>query len=116
MLERADDLLRGPSPHRARFACWIARSSFELLVAGLLVQRDLDPGSASMRTRLSCLQVAYLDRPEVAARADYIWARLSQACHQHAYELGPTVHEARGLVARVVDLAGVIRVSVEVDA
>lgn len=33
--------------------------------------------------------------PDLAQRAEYLWASLSQACHYHTYELGPTSTELR---------------------
>lgn len=106
LLETADLVLQGAGGHRARSACWLTRSALEIVVDDLLGAKGLDSGQASMRSRLTCLQVAYDGEGGVASTADYAWSRLSQACHVHAYELSPTDAEARELVERVRQLAG----------
>ena len=57
-----------------------------------------------MRSMLTCLQVAWASDPSVVERAEYAWSRLSNACHQHAFELSPTAMEAATLAATVVSL------------
>lgn len=85
-----------------RRACWLARSALEAALDDLLLARGVDTGPrASTRAKLTCLEVAYEDDPKLAARAQYTWARLSEACHHHAYELSPTAYEARELVNAV---------------
>ena len=90
-----------------RRACWLARSAMEEALDSLLRERGVDTGPlASTRAKLSCLEVAYDDEPGLAARAQYAWTRLSEACHHHAYELSPTALEARDLldaVSRLTD-------------
>lgn len=89
-----------------RRACWLARSALEEALDALLRARGIDTGPlASTRARLSCLEVAYDDDPGLAARAQYAWTRLSEACHHHAYALAPTAGEARDLVDAVERLA-----------
>lgn len=58
-----------------------------------------------MASLLVCLQIVYEDAPFVAERADFAWAHLSSACHQHAFELNPTATEA----LRLLDLVGELR-------
>ena len=98
-------MLGGHTPtkvHSHRAACWLARTALEDIVRDLLARKGLDPGGASMRTLLGCLEVAYSeDDPTVAATADYAWTRLSSASHQHAYELSPTFSEAEHLLTLV---------------
>lgn len=85
-----------------RRACWLARSAMEEAIDDLLLSRGVDAGPrASTRAKLTCLEVAYEDEPRLAARAQYTWARLSEACHHHAYQLSPTASEAKQLVASV---------------
>ena len=60
-----------------------------------------------MRSRLTCLTVAYCDRPEVGQRARAAWSGLSSACHHHAYELTPTSGEAAVLLDEVIWLDSV---------
>ena len=45
----------------------------------------------SQHAKLLCLPT-YLD-PTTARAAAHLWAELSRACHQHAYDLPPTVEE-----------------------
>lgn len=85
-----------------RAACWLARLALEDAVRQALVAKDLEPGDASMRSLISCLESAYSDdRPELVVHAEYAWAGLSKASHYHAFELSPTVSEARNLLALV---------------
>lgn len=91
--------------NRERAACWLARAAFEQIVHDLLVTMGNDPGDAAMRTQLSCLEATFVDIDAgLAARAQYAWTSLSQACHQHAFELNPTVTEARHLLHLVKSL------------
>ncbi|GAB3488153.1 hypothetical protein GCM10027572_08510 [Flexivirga lutea] len=60
-----------------------------------------------MASRLTCLEVAYEDDPLIAERAEFAWARLSNACHQHAFELSPAASEVANLVKLVTQLAEV---------
>lgn len=80
-----------------RIACWLTRSALEQRVDELLAANGWDAGTATMRTRMSCLESAYVEEPALVARAEYAWAALSRVCHQHAYEFGLTVTEARAL-------------------
>jgi hypothetical protein len=52
---------------------------------------------------LLCL-TAYLD-PDTAARAAYLSAALSRACHYHSYELAPTAAELTGWLDETTELA-----------
>jgi hypothetical protein len=101
LLEAATAVLHGEQPDRNRIACWLSRTAMESAVDDLLSARGLKPGSANMRSKLTCLEAAYMDEPEVTAKAGYAWSRLSEACHQHAYELSPTYAEAEHLVSIV---------------
>lgn len=102
LLTMARTQLASPGSHANRRACWLARSALEDLINRLLAARGINPGArASGRTRLSCLEVAYADVPELPARAQYAWSRLSDACHQHAYQLSPTYSETKHLVSLV---------------
>jgi hypothetical protein len=94
-------------PHANRRAAWFARSALEDVVDELLVAKGVQVGEqASGRTRMTCLEALYRDEdPELATRAEYAWARLSEACHQHAYALAPTHAEVKHLVELVGGLA-----------
>jgi hypothetical protein len=113
LVKQADTLLSGDlksvKAHSARAACWLARSALEEVVRGFLLVRHWDPGSASMRSAMTCLAVAYADHPLVAERAQYAWTGLSSACHHHAFELAPAAVEVRHLVRRVGQLDAALR-------
>ncbi|WP_406032210.1 hypothetical protein OG801_27335 [Nocardioides sp. NBC_00163] len=85
-----------------RGACWLARGALEDGVHNLLSAYGHDVGSATMRTKLGCLESALADHdPDLARTARYAWLGLSELCHHHAYELTPTVGQARHLLEMV---------------
>lgn len=108
ILEQARGVLDGTSQSRNRVACWLARSALEECVRDLLIAKGRMPGDATMASLLTCLEIAYQDDPQVADRADFAWARLSNACHQHAFELSPTASEAANLIEMVAELDAVM--------
>lgn len=103
LLDLARATLDGSHPDRNRMALWLARAAFEDTVTALLGLRCVDAAGAQMRSKLTCLQVAYADTG-LPARCDYLWSRLSEACHQHAYQLSPTHTESLHLIALVASL------------
>lgn len=105
LLEQADRVLSGSTPARARMTCWLARAALEEIVKLRLVAKEFDTGTATMRSLLTCLEVAFSDDPTIAERAQYAWSGLSNACHQHAFELTPTTSEVHQLLATVRGLA-----------
>ena len=108
LLELAVSQLAAADAHANRRACWLARSAMEERLDALLLARDIETGPhASTRSKLSCLEAAYADEPELANRAQYLWSRLSEACHQHAYELSPTYTEVRHLLDLLHNLEAV---------
>jgi len=104
ILAQARDVLSGTAASRNRVACWLARSALEEVVSDLLVAKGRGPGDATMASRLTCLEIAYEDDPVVADRAEFAWCQLSNACHQHAFELSPTASEAASLIEIVSGL------------
>jgi hypothetical protein len=106
LLDLAEEQLAMGDGNANRRACWLARSAMEERLDALLTARTIDPGPlASTRSKLSCLEAAYADEPGLANRAQYLWSRLSEACHQHAYQLSPTYGEVTDLVAQVAELS-----------
>lgn len=105
LLATAREQLASGSSHSVRRACWLARAALEARVADLLTARGIDASNASERGRMSCLEGAYSDDRDLTARAEYAWNRLSESCHQHAYQLAPTHLEASRLVDLVETLA-----------
>ncbi|WP_063044247.1 hypothetical protein [Nocardia pseudovaccinii] len=92
------------SPHSNRIAAWLARTALEQIVDELLRAKGINPGRASSRARLACLEIAYRDERDVPFRSQYAWTRLSEACHQHAYQLSPTYQEVQHLLEIVRSL------------
>ena len=78
-----------------RAAAILARQAFETALRELWTSRPgyEDLASCSMRSQLVGL-LDVLDA-EIAARANFVWAALSEACHYHPYELAPTAGELR---------------------
>lgn len=113
LLTQAERLLNGEvavPAHSARAACWLARAALEEAVGALLVNRRLEPGAATMRTRLICLESAYRATDDATVMdAMYVWTALSAATHHHAFELAPTLSEARHLVDLVIRLSTTVR-------
>lgn len=85
----------------AQAACWLARRALESLITDLLRARNVEPGTAATRSRLTCLSVAYANNPLLVTEVSTLWDQLSRTCHHHAYELTPTVGQARDLVFRL---------------
>jgi cytochrome c5 len=86
-----------------RAVALLARQALELAIAESLARRAPGAERVSARARLICLPT-YVSNA-VAHDANYLWGTLSRACHQHPYELAPTVDE----LARWIE--GVERVS-----
>lgn len=89
-----------PGHASARAAASLARSCLEAYVEQAT---ELDLGEANMRSRLIVWDVTEggTGRPREASR---LWAALSSACHQHAFEYPPNVPEVGDLIDRVEDL------------
>ena len=103
----ADGRHQMPDMNQARAVCLLTRQAFEQVVDALLGARGLACPAASMRARLISLGQAFGSDPEhVAYRAETAWSGLSAACHHHAYELSPSLSEARTLVDEVAWLSG----------
>lgn len=92
------------SPHSNRIAAWLTRTALEQIIDELLRAKGIEAGGASSRARLACLEVAYRDERDVPSRSQYAWTRLSEACHQHAYQLSPTYQEVQHLLEIVRSL------------
>lgn len=108
-LGQATALLSGALPirvHSVRAAAWVTRSVLEDLIRRLVEAKECEPGYASTRTLLGCIDVLYADEaPHIASLAQYAWDGLSQASHHHSYELAPTHAEVTALVELVDDVA-----------
>jgi hypothetical protein len=106
LLRQATSVLAEATPHSNRAACWIARAALESAVDDLLAIQNRDAPEATMRSKLTVLQVAFQsDEPNVPAVAEYAWSGLSRACHHHAFELSPPASEVQHLIGLVRELA-----------
>jgi hypothetical protein len=96
LLEAAQELVEKPSEELVglwpRAAALAARRALEEALDQLWAVRAPGLQAASARAQLSCLPT-YLHPPELAQEAAYTWTALSDACHHHAYEVGPTAAE-----------------------
>jgi hypothetical protein len=90
LIERPDAATAGVWPRAAAF---LARHALEVAITALWAAKPQATGlsESSMRSQILCL-TAYLDQ-DTAARAAYLSAALSRACHYHSYELAPTATE-----------------------
>jgi hypothetical protein len=102
LIQRPDAATAGVWPRAAAF---LARQALELAMTTLWAARPQAAGlsECSARSQLLCL-TAYLD-PDTAARAAYLSAALSRACHYHSYELAPTAAELTGWLDETTELA-----------
>ena len=104
-LDQAAALLDGTIQvrvHSVRAAGWVTRSALEEILGELVRAKGLEPGRASTRTLLGCIEVLYQDdAPQLASEAQYAWDALTQASHHHAYELSPTYSEIAALTQLV---------------
>lgn len=105
LLANADAQLELDKPLAVRRACWLARAALEELVLELLGAKGIEAEEASERSKLACLEGAYASDRDLTFRAEFAWNRLSEACHQHAYQLAPTYYEVKDLIRLVADLS-----------
>jgi hypothetical protein len=92
-----------------RAATLLARQALELAMAGLWAGQPGADGLSerAMRSQLLCL-TAYVGE-DVAARAAYVSAALSRACHCHPYEMAPTASELTRWLHETADLVELLR-------
>lgn len=107
-LAEALEILNGaitlPPRRRARAAALLARSALEARIDQWLLDGGRPMPAASTRVKLVCLRV--LVEEDKGREAAWLYARLSHACHQHAYELAPNAVEIVELVHGVQQLDG----------
>ncbi len=102
LVERRDEDLAGLWPRAAALA---ARRALEEGLDALWAARAPGLERASARAQLACLP-SYLQPRELADDVAYAWTVLSDACHHHPYEVGPTAQELRvrmDVVERLLD-------------
>lgn len=105
LLGMARQLLDRASPDTAglwpRAAALLGRQALEMAVDDFWRDRHIPLDSCPTRQQLICLR-EYLDDEDLAGRVHHAWNALSRACHQHPYELAPTVGELKDWIG-VVD-------------
>lgn len=97
MLDRVDPSTRGLWP---RAAALLGRQALEDAISWVWVVHAPGMDECSMRAQLLCLN-EYLGDEELSEEARFVYARLSWACHHHAYDLAPTAIELRGWLGGV---------------
>lgn len=88
-----------------RAAALLARQALEAAMDQLWAARAPEVATLSARAQLTCLP-EYLRDPALAGEVAFTWSVLSDACHAHAYEMGPTAEELEArfaVVDRLVD-------------
>ena len=101
-LAAARALLASGAASWPRGCAFLVRMELEEWVRRYSATLDINLAQASMRSQLLCLDKTVTR--DQSSRAAYAWHRLSEACHQHAYELAPTVGELHFLLEEVESL------------
>ena len=108
-----DVVTRGSVGAWPRAAALLARQALEAAMDELWAARAPEVATLSARAQLTCLP-EYLRDPALAGEVAFTWSVLSDACHAHAYEMGPTAEELEArfavverLVARLAKAAAV---------
>jgi hypothetical protein len=101
LLERTDAATAGLWP---RATALLARQALEVALSQLWKKRAPGMEKCSTRAQLLCLSY-FLGDERLAEQTSYAWAGLSRACHQHPYELPPTVTELSEWLATVQQLS-----------
>jgi hypothetical protein len=104
LVAMARQLLDRASPDTAglwpRAAALLARQALEQAVDEYWVSRQMALDSCPTLPQLICLR-EYLGDPALAGQVHHAWNALSRACHQHPYELAPTVGEIKRWIGTV---------------
>lgn len=107
-LAYADALLSGrvcvAAGDSARLAAFIARQGVESLVDAYCIELGAPCARARMSAKLAIIKSQ--GEADHAQALSYAWNHLSACCHEHSYELGPTVAEVRNLCLTVMDQVG----------
>jgi hypothetical protein len=112
LLVHAYNVLESPPKPLAgrwpRAVALLARQALEGSLADLWTKREPKIGWASERSQLLCLP-QILGNRRLAADTTLAWNALSEACHQHPYDLPPTAGE----LAAWLDIVDALRRTVE---
>lgn len=109
VLARARSLVEQPDAATAglwpRAAALLARQALEQALRDVWARRAPSVARLSGRAQLTCL-AQYVRDPALAGEVAYTWSALSDACHQRAYDTGPTAAELGdrfAVVERLID-------------
>ena len=103
LLDYADQLIDGAldlGARSTRVAAVLARSAFEDWLDEQCPWAATATARPSTSAKLAVLD-ALDDDTDFGERAKRVWHGLSRVCHHHSYELQPSPHEVRQLVAEV---------------
>jgi hypothetical protein len=104
LVSMARQLLDRASPDTAglwpRAAALLARQALEQGLDDYWSSRQMALESCPTLPQLICLR-EYLGDDALAGEVHHAWNALSRACHQHPYELAPTVGEIGRWIATV---------------
>jgi hypothetical protein len=111
LLQAADDLLaRRLDPMAGRWPRAVALLTRQAIEGVLFdLWRAVIPGVEAAPMRAQLLVLRQHIAPPRAAEAEYAWAALSRACHQHPYELVPTAVELKQWLETADDLDREVR-------
>jgi hypothetical protein len=101
LLARAEPATAGLWP---RASALLARQALEAALAELWRARAPGLERCPMRAQLLCVAECLPNRGDLASRVRYAWSGLSRACHQHPYELPPTIGELASWIGVVEEL------------
>jgi hypothetical protein len=106
-LDAAEKVLISGGPQTLRRASWLTRIALDDVIVQLLTAKSfqsLELTKSNYKTRLQCLTGLYADNLDIPAKVWFAWEQLSTACHQHAYQLSPTLGEAQHNIELVREL------------
>ena len=87
-----------------RAAAILARQALEAAIRELWTSRPGYEALAKCSMRSQLVSLIDIVDPQTAARASFVWAALSEACHYHPYELAPTSGELRHWIDEVEEI------------
>ncbi|MQA96579.1 MAG: hypothetical protein GEV11_18730 [Streptosporangiales bacterium] len=110
LMSSADRLLRGVGPGAAdlwpRAAAFLLRAALEQALNELWAR--VEPRLLEAPRHAQLLVLPHRLDDVRAARAAFVWAALSNACHHHTYELAPTAAELRRWHTEVAELVSAL--------
>jgi hypothetical protein len=112
LLAHARELLQRADPNTAglwpRASALLTRQALEATLTSLWALRAPGLEHCSARAQLLCVPCCLPASGDLGARTHYAWAGLSRACHQHPYELPPSMTELAAWIDVVEQLAGAV--------